>query len=247
MTPRAPRARPSEGMAPLIDVRLLARILWLRRRLRGRQRWTSEQLRSYQRESLVQLRSHAYRLSPFYRSFHRGLFDRPLEALPVLTKSMLMENFDRLVTDPAVKLQDVNDFLPGLENNQRFLNKYWVCTTSGTTGRRGVFLFDFWEWTSVIASYARSEEWGGAQAGLTSGGAEHHEEGLIQFHHIVVGQQHGDGLAGDVRAENQHAAVGEVIQAVGGRPIHGRELHGRDAVRRAGAQHQQRHAAGVLQ
>ena len=53
------------------------------------------------------LREHAYARSPFYRRFHKGLEDRPLNELPVLTKATLMEHFDELVTDPTVRLADV--------------------------------------------------------------------------------------------------------------------------------------------
>lgn len=84
----------------------------------------------------------------------------------MLTKAALMEHFDEVVTDPSVRLKDVEEHVARLTGPEKFHNRYWVCTTGGTTGRRGVFLFNFWEWTSIISSYARSEDWGGAQAGL---------------------------------------------------------------------------------
>jgi phenylacetate-coenzyme A ligase PaaK-like adenylate-forming protein len=63
------------------------------------------QLIRYQEEKLQQVRSYAYSNSPFYQSFHQGLFDAPLAQLPVLTKTMLMQHFDQ-VTDivPAIKI-----------------------------------------------------------------------------------------------------------------------------------------------
>jgi hypothetical protein len=51
------------------------------------------------------------RHSPFYQRFHAGRTDRPLHELPVLTKAMVMEHFDQLVTDPAVSLADVEAHL----------------------------------------------------------------------------------------------------------------------------------------
>jgi phenylacetate-coenzyme A ligase PaaK-like adenylate-forming protein len=86
--------------------------------------------------------------------------------LPVLTKAMVMEHFDELVTDPAVRLADVEAHLASLEGNERFRGRYWVAATSGTTGRRGIFLWDLDEWVTVIASYNRSLDWAGATAGL---------------------------------------------------------------------------------
>lgn len=37
---------------------------------------------------------------------------------------------------------------------------------SGTTGRRGVFVWDRREWSTVLASYARATPWAGVRAGL---------------------------------------------------------------------------------
>jgi len=78
-----------------------------------------------------------------------------------------MENFDELVTDPSVRLTDVEAHLATLRGNERFRGRYWVASTSGSTGHRGVFLWDFAEWTTVLASYNRSFDWAGSRAGLT--------------------------------------------------------------------------------
>jgi len=56
---------------------------------------------------LRSLREYAYAHSPFYQGFHQGLTDAPLHELPVLTKAMLMEHFDELVTDHAIRLKEV--------------------------------------------------------------------------------------------------------------------------------------------
>jgi GNAT superfamily N-acetyltransferase len=56
-------------------------------------------LEKHQAESLRRLRDYAHARSPFYQRFHRGLTDRPLQELPVLTKALVMENFDELVTE----------------------------------------------------------------------------------------------------------------------------------------------------
>jgi phenylacetate-coenzyme A ligase PaaK-like adenylate-forming protein len=94
------------------------------------------------------------------------LESRPLAELPVLTKNQLMESFDELVTDPAVHLADVRRFLADLDGYRLFQNRYWVARTSGSTGNPGIFLWDRAEWTTVIASYARAQEWAGIKADL---------------------------------------------------------------------------------
>ena len=58
------------------------------------------------------LRRFASKHSPFYQRFHRGLEQQPLQALPILTKGVMMEHFDDLVTDRAVRLADAEAFVP---------------------------------------------------------------------------------------------------------------------------------------
>ena len=60
----------------------------------------------------------------------------------MLTKAMVMEHFDQLVTDPTVNLAEVEAHLAALHGNERLHGRYWVAATSGTTGRRGIFLWD---------------------------------------------------------------------------------------------------------
>jgi putative adenylate-forming enzyme len=150
-----------------MNARSIARVLWLRRRLCQRDRWTRQHLEVHQARALLLLREYAYAHSPFYQQFHKGLTTRPLQDLPVLTKSLLMGHFDELVTDRAVRLRDVEAYLTTLRGNQRFRGRCWVNATSGSTGHRGLFLFNPAEWSTVLASYARVYEWGGVHAGLT--------------------------------------------------------------------------------
>ena len=82
-----------------MDIQLMLKLLRTLEQLRQHERWTRAQLDTYQAESLRRLREYAYARSPFYQKFHKGLFDRPLNELPVLTKAMMMEHFDELVTD----------------------------------------------------------------------------------------------------------------------------------------------------
>ncbi|MDD7966148.1 phenylacetate--CoA ligase family protein [Actinomycetospora lemnae] len=124
-------------------------------------------MEDYQAEALARLRRHAYANSAFYRRFHAGRFDAPLSELPVLTKAQLMERFDEVVTDRNIRLVDVEEHLSALRENELYRGKYYVCATAGTTGRRGVFLWDSSEWVDILTSYNRAYEWGGAVAGLT--------------------------------------------------------------------------------
>ncbi len=147
-----------------MDLQFLGRVLTMRRTLRARERWTRPELEAHQLAAEHRLRAFAYERSPFYRRFHAGLFDRPLAELPILTKAALMENFDEFVTDRAVRLADVLAHLASMTGDARFRGQYRVVSTSGTTGMRGIFLSDPVEWSSVIASYNRAQEWAGVVA-----------------------------------------------------------------------------------
>ena len=148
-------------------VALVLAVLGYRRRLRRRDHWSRPRLLSHQEQALARLRGYAYDKSPFYRDFHAGLTDAPLSELPLLTKQQLMDNFDRLATRPEVRLAAVEQYLTSLRGNELFQDRYYVSATAGTTGRRGIFVWDFREWVQVVSSYNRAFDWAGSTAGLT--------------------------------------------------------------------------------
>lgn len=98
-----------------------------------------------QRARLADMVAHARASSPHYSELYRGLPDRVESAdqLPVTDKKMLMEHFDEWCTDRAVSLAAAETLVGDPSRiGERFLGRYTVMTTSGTTGRRGIFLVD---------------------------------------------------------------------------------------------------------
>jgi putative adenylate-forming enzyme len=144
----------------------LLKILHILEQLRQREHWSRPQLDAFQAEALQRLRDFAYAHSPFYQRFHQGLFKRPLNELPVLTKSMLMEHFDELVTDRSIHVDAVREFAAERLDDRLFLNQYHVAATSGSSGHPGFFLFNEAEWIDIVASFARGQEWSGARINL---------------------------------------------------------------------------------
>lgn len=122
-------------------------------------RWTPERLQQHQAKAVERLRSFALERSPFYREFHRGFERRPVHELPILTKATMMERFDELVTDRSVRLADVEAYLRAGDSERLFRDRYVVLATSGSTGRRGVFLFDDREWIRAMAAITRPMSW----------------------------------------------------------------------------------------
>jgi phenylacetate-CoA ligase len=129
------------------------------------EQWTRELLEDYQARALQDCCEYAYAHSPFYQRFHRGLADRPLQELPVLTKAMLMEHFDDVVTDRTLHLQDIQDYLAHPGGQERFLNRYRVMVTSGSTGQPGVFLRGPAEGAVVSVGLSRFPTWAGVTPG----------------------------------------------------------------------------------
>lgn len=150
-------------MTPRMLVTILSRLHGLRQR----DGWERTRLLAYKARALEATRAYAYARSPFYQRFHRALQAAPLTTLPVLTKADLMEHFDEIVTDRAVHLVDVEAHLAGPAAGTRFRGRYWVAATSGSSGRRGIFLFDNEEWAAIIASFVRAREWAGLRLDLT--------------------------------------------------------------------------------
>jgi phenylacetate-CoA ligase len=98
-----------------------------------------------QRERLADMVAYARAHSPFFRERYRKLPERVEESarLPVTSKQELMARFDDWVTDRNVTIEQAQAFVnnPDLIG-ERFLGRYKLATTSGTTGTHGVFVLD---------------------------------------------------------------------------------------------------------
>jgi len=150
----------------------MSELLFLRARWRRRDHWDTRRIAAHQERALGDLRRAAYAGSEFYRHHHAGLYDAPLAQLPPVTKTDLMNNFDQTVTVPGLRLAEVEDHLraplaTGADPGRPWRERWWVAATAGTTGRRGVFIWDRSEWATVLASYARANDWAGIPVGLT--------------------------------------------------------------------------------
>lgn len=98
-----------------------------------------------QHRRLEQLLSFARRHSRFYKRHYAEVPEgsTDLRQYPPVTKSMLMEHFDDVVTDTAITRAEIDEFVAEESTiGQRFLDRYPVWTTSGTTGEPGIFVQD---------------------------------------------------------------------------------------------------------
>ena len=128
-----------------------------------------EELLALQQRRLVATARHAAAASPFYRELYAGIEladDLDVRALPVVTKAMLMERFDEWVTDPRLKLSEVENHLERLRGDELYLDEYRCMPTGGTTGRKGVFVYDRDEWRQCLTSFVRWSELTGVRPRL---------------------------------------------------------------------------------
>jgi putative adenylate-forming enzyme len=137
----------------------VVRALSLRRRLDRRDRWSRERLERHQRAQLSALVSHSVKRSPFYKKLYSHIDINKhiaLQDLPVINKALMMENFDSFVTDPRLKLPELQAHISQMtRSDELYLGEYRVLATSGSTGLKGVFVFNGKEWNTAIAVYMR--------------------------------------------------------------------------------------------
>jgi hypothetical protein len=130
----------------------------------ARDRWSRDRLLAYQGERLRALIAHAVAASPYYREVlgpDAADGEVPLAELPTLPKATLLDNFDRIVTDPRLRLADLEAHLSGPGAGQPFLGRYRLFSTAGTTGLRGLFVEDADEFAVWIGTCLRGlASWG---------------------------------------------------------------------------------------
>ncbi len=134
----------------------------------ARDGWSRKRLLAFQRERLRALLVHAVRTSPYYRETlgpDAGTGTVPLDELPTLPKATLMAEFDRIVTDPRLRLPELEAHVAGPEVARPFLDRYRLFSTSGTSGLRGLVVYTQEEFALWVAVHLRLF----ARIGITPG------------------------------------------------------------------------------
>jgi phenylacetate-CoA ligase len=142
--------------------------LRLGRELSGHEDWSRDRFAAWQADVWREILGFAVTRSPFYRERFAGLsLDVvPLDALPTLDKGTLMDRWDDVVTVPGLRLAEVEAHLDGLVRDDYLRGRFRAMASGGTTGRRGVFVFDRREWSTCLAGFLRWSEWSGTRPRL---------------------------------------------------------------------------------
>jgi phenylacetate-coenzyme A ligase PaaK-like adenylate-forming protein len=128
--------------------------------------WSRAQIVAEQRAGLRRLLRAARDGSPWHRERLRdidvGAADAStLSRLPAMTKDDLMAHWDDIVTDRRVTLAAAEAHIARLTSDAYFMERYHAVASSGSSGRRGVFVWDWDGWLVCNAGFMRWLIWRG--------------------------------------------------------------------------------------
>jgi phenylacetate-CoA ligase len=126
----------------------------------ARLEWSAAELAREQTRGLRALVATAQRDSPWHRERLAGTDAATLtlddvSALPTMTKDDLMAHYDEIVTDRRLTRALVEAHLAALDGDAYLLGEYHALASGGSSGRRGIFVFDRAAWRAYFASYMR--------------------------------------------------------------------------------------------
>jgi phenylacetate-CoA ligase len=136
----------------------LARTLGGTRQVLARERWSRDELDAYQRRRLGELVAQTSTRSPFYKAHYGGSIgasEVELQRLPPVSKAAWMGAFNDVVADPALRLAEVDAYLATVRDDQLYLGEYRIMASSGTTGRRGVYVWNQRDWLDLLGIVMR--------------------------------------------------------------------------------------------
>jgi phenylacetate-coenzyme A ligase PaaK-like adenylate-forming protein len=122
--------------------------------------WERDRLTELRLRRLRHLVSTAVRSSPWHRDRLSGInagemTEGELTQLPVMTKTDLMSHFDDIVTDHRLSRSLCERHLEEPTPDGYLLDEYHVVASGGSSGQRGVFVYDREAWAICWASIVR--------------------------------------------------------------------------------------------
>lgn len=122
--------------------------------------WPAARLADHRRTCLRRVVAAAVQHSPWHGRRLAGvdpaeLDEETLADLPVMTKDDLMAHFDEIVTDRRLTLAVVDSHLEALSGDTYLFGRYHAVASGGSTGRRGVFVYDWDDWMMCYLATVR--------------------------------------------------------------------------------------------
>jgi phenylacetate-CoA ligase len=126
----------------------------------AQERLTAAELARLRRQRLERLLDHAREHSAFWRErIPAGASS--LDRVPPLDKPEMMARYDELVTDPGLRRDALLDWVESRRRDEFYDGRYRVMTTSGSSGRKGLFVYDRAGWAAIGAQWLRASSWMG--------------------------------------------------------------------------------------
>jgi phenylacetate-CoA ligase len=136
----------------------LARAIIYRQALIKHECWPRARLEELQQRRIADLLDWVTEKSPFYREYRRTHRLGPpysLQDFPVLDKKTYMKHFDQIVTDPRLRLSQLQEHIAHVSGDEYYLGEYRVLTTAGSSGLKTVVVFNRKEWSIQEATSMR--------------------------------------------------------------------------------------------
>jgi phenylacetate-coenzyme A ligase PaaK-like adenylate-forming protein len=122
--------------------------------------WSRDQLGAYRESRLREILQHASQQSAWHRERLRGIdlgavTEANLGQLPTMTKSDLMSHWDAIATNGVPTLERCEEHLDSLSTPSYLDDRFHVVASGGSSGKRGVFVYDWEGWARYYSIYAR--------------------------------------------------------------------------------------------
>ncbi len=122
--------------------------------------WSRRQIDAERQSRLRELVQVAKERSPWHarRLTHINadtVTEADLEAIPPMTRDDLMLNWNDIVTDRRLSLELVEGHLESHDDHDYLMDEYTVCASGGSSGRRGIFVYDLKGWATAYMAGLR--------------------------------------------------------------------------------------------
>jgi phenylacetate-CoA ligase len=128
-------------------------------------RLSAGELAGLRQRRLERLLAHAREHSAFWRERIPAAASS-LDQVPPLDKAELMARYDELVTDPRLRRDELLGWIESRRRDEYLDGRYRVMTTSGSSGRKGLFVYDRAGWAAIGAQWLRASGWMGLAPGI---------------------------------------------------------------------------------
>jgi putative adenylate-forming enzyme len=126
-----------------------------RKALLDMERAPREAIAAWQQQRLDELVAHARAHSAFHRERLPAAGPVELGALPTMTKAQMMEHYDAVVCDPRLRRDPLLAWVEALRRDELYRGAFRVMTTSGSSGRKGLFVYDRAAWSWYLGVFLR--------------------------------------------------------------------------------------------